>query len=965
MKNIFGILVFILIIINNLSSQEIATTTSKNSRFFAVAKYDGKVKDTTEKYTKRGYKEKIVTYHCNTIDIYQINTLMWLRSFDFYSKSKEPVEEIGLSNDGILCYAKIGSNYAIWNIVTGELLYESEYVRRIGFSNQSAIFAVADFDRMYTYDAYTGNVLKKFNVSKSYQVDDITFTDDDKIIVVQTSEGRLFLLNTETGKSIKTFSADEIFFSNNNQTITTINIKPEKANSTQYSLPDYEKTVSFSSSTFLNELNKEMKNKTKEDNTIKYTPFEIKTDKTKISSDGKFLILYATFGDDEIIFCIDNQSYELVSYISSLDFASSETKVNFENYDIYDDVNLIIPYEDNGIGIYDIANGTIYNSLDYLFEESLFGYKFPIAKQIRTREISPNFKYVIVENEDSKKPVVFAQSTVIEQPASRIEGVTFIDYSPNSRYIFLKKKNGQLGYCKTMDIAGDLGDGTGLTFYPFGDSLIYPDPEDFIVDDAEFPDGYEFRTITDFKYIGDVEDDINIKLHLKTIAIEGDTAGIQVHLLDNEGVYYYGASEEQWQYVWKSLLIKSETSNQLYKIDTFKVQEYFGSDSLPNAVVIVLDHSGSMGTDRANQIQKAAKDFIENKNENDGVAIVKYDNKLGLSARFSTDKKQILKDFEINGLKGYGGCTSLLDAIDLAASVLDRAEGYNRKSILILTDGNENSSILTKGQVLKHSVGSNVNIYTIGFGSFVSEDYLKAIAFYTQGTYYQIYKTEQFDLIFNDIYKKMKYYYTIDFLTDTIGEFTTLLEIQLDDKRKDSLVTTFTNEPLDFEALDTEDEISFTPPVKEISIEEFKKEEIFEEFTVFADSIEVVEQMKQDSIKKEFEQIDFPDVQFVLNETVIIEGSEKGIDEVIDFMKKNPDITIEIQGHTDQTGTEEDNLKLSEDRANKVKQLLLDAGIDGDRIIAIGMGEAKLLSKSENENEKAKNRRVEFYIKSF
>jgi len=963
MKKVIFSLILILSI-NCIIAQEFLTTTSRNSRFFAIAKYDGKIKDTTIVGTRKGYKEKVVTLYSNVIDIYQINTTLWLRSFDFYSNSKSIVDKIGLSNDGLICYAKIQNNYAVWNIVTGQKLYENEFVRNIGISNQSGIFAVADFDKMYTYDAYTGEKLGKFNISKSYLIDNITFSEDDKYIIVKTNTDRIFIFETATGKNLKTFNSNEIFFFPDNKLITTVNIKSGKILSSQYNSDNYEKNNSFSSSTFINELNRNLKLEVKNDNSITYSPIVLDETKSKTTEDGKYLILYAKYADDEIIFCIDNITYNLVSYLSTADFKETDIKINLSEYDIYDNENLVIPFDNNSVGIYYIQDGTIYNSLNYMFDEVIGSYRFPLYKQVRNRHLSPNYKYILLENGEERKPTIFAKSTVIVQSPSRIEGVNFIDFSPNSKYIFLKKKNGQIGYVKTIDIAADMGDSTGLVFYPFGDTLVYPAPEDIIIEDAEYPDEYTLNTIKNFKYIGDVEDSILIKLSLKTIAIDGDTAGIQVHLIDKDGTYYYGASEEKWRYVWKSLFVKSETSNKLYKIDNFNVTEYYAADSLPNAIAIVLDHSGSMGDDRALKIQEAAKQFIYNKNPNDGIVIVKYDDKIGIETKFSTNKEKLIKGLEVNGLKNYGGCTSLLDAIDLAVNVLDRTEGYYRKSVVILTDGNENSSLLTKGQVLKHTVGSDVNIYTIGFGSFVSEDYLKAIAFYTQGTYYQIYKTEQFDVIFEDIYKKMKYYYTIDFKTDTIGEFTTLLEIALDENRKDSIITSFSNKPVDFMALDTDEDadIVFTSPTKEISIQEFNQ---ITEFVEFSDSLIVVEIEKQDSIKREFELINFPDVKFILNETTIVEGTEKGIEEVIEFMQKNPTIIIEIQGHTDQTGTYDDNMILSEQRAFKVKKLITDAGISANRVITKGLGEAKLLVNSNLESANAKNRRVEFYIKSW
>ncbi len=79
-------------------------------------------------------------------------------------------------------------------------------------------------------------------------------------------------------------------------------------------------------------------------------------------------------------------------------------------------------------------------------------------------------------------------------------------------------------------------------------------------------------------------------------------------------------------------------------------------------------------------------------------------------------------------------------------------------------------------------------------------------------------------------------------------------------------------------------------------------------------------------------------------------------------MKEHPGMIVEIAGHTDELGSEEYNLKLSEKRALAVKQYLVEHGISPDRIKAVGYGEKYPLTKGETEEERALNRRVEFKI---
>lgn len=82
------------------------------------------------------------------------------------------------------------------------------------------------------------------------------------------------------------------------------------------------------------------------------------------------------------------------------------------------------------------------------------------------------------------------------------------------------------------------------------------------------------------------------------------------------------------------------------------------------------------------------------------------------------------------------------------------------------------------------------------------------------------------------------------------------------------------------------------------------------------------------------------------------------------LLKKSMHLTIELGGHTDQTGTEQWNEKLSLARAQAVKQFLIDQGIEKNRITAIGFGSKKPIAPNTNELGRAQNRRTEMRIVS-
>ncbi len=83
------------------------------------------------------------------------------------------------------------------------------------------------------------------------------------------------------------------------------------------------------------------------------------------------------------------------------------------------------------------------------------------------------------------------------------------------------------------------------------------------------------------------------------------------------------------------------------------------------------------------------------------------------------------------------------------------------------------------------------------------------------------------------------------------------------------------------------------------------------------------------------------------------------IDEAIDCMNQNPDITIEIQGHTCDIGTAEYNQVLSEKRANEVKNYFITSGIAPERLTAIGYGLTRPIADNTTKEGRVKNRRVQ------
>lgn len=104
-------------------------------------------------------------------------------------------------------------------------------------------------------------------------------------------------------------------------------------------------------------------------------------------------------------------------------------------------------------------------------------------------------------------------------------------------------------------------------------------------------------------------------------------------------------------------------------------------------------------------------------------------------------------------------------------------------------------------------------------------------------------------------------------------------------------------------------------------------------------------------------------VLFDFNKAEIKPESYRGLDEAAQILKDNPKIFVEIQGHTDNVGSDAHNQKLSERRAQAVANYFISQhGIDTKRLRVKGFGESKPIASNETEEGRALNRRVEFVV---
>lgn len=103
-------------------------------------------------------------------------------------------------------------------------------------------------------------------------------------------------------------------------------------------------------------------------------------------------------------------------------------------------------------------------------------------------------------------------------------------------------------------------------------------------------------------------------------------------------------------------------------------------------------------------------------------------------------------------------------------------------------------------------------------------------------------------------------------------------------------------------------------------------------------------------------------VDFEFNSAQLTAPAQQTLDSVATALAAQPEVHVEIQGHTDNIGTAKYNLKLSQRRAESVKAYLVSKGVNADNLTAKGFGLTKPIADNSTDEGRAKNRRVDFEV---
>jgi Ca-activated chloride channel family protein len=183
-----------------------------------------------------------------------------------------------------------------------------------------------------------------------------------------------------------------------------------------------------------------------------------------------------------------------------------------------------------------------------------------------------------------------------------------------------------------------------------------------------------------------------------TLTVDVDLVVLNVRVLDKSGQSMHGLAKENF-YI--------EEDGKRQSIDLF-----IGEDS-PATIGLVLDSSSSMNSKQAD-VEAAALRFIQSSQPSDQVFVLRFNDKLHWALPQNqpfTDDIDLLK--QALQWKGPGGRTALYDAIGAALTHSARGR-WEKRALIVLTDGGDNASSRTLPGVLRFAQESNVTIYTIG-----------------------------------------------------------------------------------------------------------------------------------------------------------------------------------------------------------------------------------------------------------
>ncbi len=857
----------------------------------------------------------------NVVLVHKFMTKELVRKFT-QNLGTSTINEIKISNSGKYLYVKQGTKYTIFDVVSDRMITSISGVSQIVFANNADFFIALKTSSIIKYDCSTGSGSKTYSYPSGKKVISININQTDDFFAAQAVD-KVYLYDISATSVKKQIVGSDFKFSADGKLITVLADLDTKIRVSSYELPTLYVKKTYTSDVFFRNIQ---------------PGGEVFPTRCSLSKYGKYVAVYTAFDVKVEIYIFDLSTGAKIWTINN--FSNTENELFPQKWPAD---NVMIGYGTQLMaGEYNMINKQS-KAIGLRIDDFTSSPALTLDNQQKKRIISPDYHYVIIQDGNN----MIIRDSRIPNKKTTYTGVKFLSFSPDGKYLFVNK-DGVVNAVVCQQISSGLQRNAPARLYAFDKVLSVAPPESMIANDATAPQGYAYFYVNNTKQIVKVD---TAKLHytFRSMKVDGNNVELQVNLVDANGNEFVGATDPNWRYIWCNLLLQNPNGS-VGQINDYVVEEV--NEDEPTAYALVLDHSGSMGAKRANTLQFGAWDMINHKKPNDAFLLVKYDNKVKLEVPLVQSKSSFQRKLANTGLAGFGGSTALIDAAYMAALKLAKANNYQKKAIILFTDGFENASIFSKADLLDLAVKNDIEINVVGFGDQVNEQYLKSIAYNTGGLYIHLYNTCQLRNVFRDVDFKRRHYYTVKFRTQTQGKQVAFLQLCQDMAQHDSIYIPFDNS-VQHKPLDQRDLAPDLPP-RSIHLTQFNQLKI--------PINPVLKPVTNRKVSNDFQNIEFPNILFKTSSDQIISSEQQGIDEIAEFMRKYPNVFLEIHGHTDNQGTPAFNMTLSKKRADAAKKLIIAKGVAPGRIITRGFGDTKPIAPNDTADGKAKNRRIEFHI---
>ena len=884
------------------------------------------------------------------INIYSTRYACLFKSITLQNKPQFFINDLEISDDGNLLIVKTKTNQQVYNVRDEQLLKQVPLDQIVSLSHQSKYFLVSEEKKLEKYNSH-GQKIGEHKLGTTKGLHSVQILNGDENFILKAIRKQHYFYSKSKNTAHRRTFADQTSIDKKHKRLICINRLGKHLSISSFSLPSVQKIYSINSSKFLKAYNKRFTNS---DDILTIDHYN-----NTFSTDSRYLTITAKNREQEYFILL----FDLIekNIIGQIDLGTKDRdQLDFK---WISNELLAIKASKHTYRLIHAPTGRNTNHLDVQMNFSDDQLEISSGKQAKKRILSDNLRYVALKH---KSNLILA-ATALKQAPSILKDVQLIDFVAQSKLILLKRKD-KLGFIFSEAIEYGMG-GSSLPIQWFSDSCVFDSEK--VLGEAESPLAYSYPRFERIKHISERHDTTDIEIILQTTSFNDDDTEIEFQLLDKTGVYYTGASAENYTHLWCNLVLQ-KLGRQAEQVNNFSITEISDDNPKKIAISVVLDYSGSMGSDRIFALETGLKKFFDNKLPEDAVSIIKYDDEVETQGELSQDKEIIRSNLETKAYEKFGGSTALLSGIDEGILSLQEVKNYDDRVIIVITDGNENASMISKNRLIANAIEQGIKVFTIGFGDFVSEPYLKSIAYNTRGNYYRIYQTNDLNWVYQDIYNKLNNYYKIKFKTPEKQKYKAMLKLCLDNNKGDSLTLQFDNSEIDLSQINMLSDDGFDMPFNEFSLDTIKQ-------NTFKDVPDIVDFSEVKSYKearlssqafiedksaelKEFEKMNLPHFEFVFDKTEITNNPQKEITELVSFLKKHGHISLEIVGHTDNVGDHDYNLTLSQNRADMIKSIITKKGINPDRLISIGKGDLEFKTENSSETGRQTNRRVEFNI---